>query len=42
MTACIREDNPTIMVKHKRLLGMQGEVPEEPYRIPLGERQRAA
>jgi len=37
MTACIREDNPTIMVLHKRLLGMQGEVPEEPYAIPLGE-----
>ena len=37
MTSCIREDNPTIMMKHKRLLGMQGEVPEEPYAIPLGE-----
>jgi pyruvate dehydrogenase E1 component beta subunit len=36
MTACIREDNPTILVKHKRLLGMQGEVPEEPYVVPLG------
>jgi acetoin:2,6-dichlorophenolindophenol oxidoreductase subunit beta len=36
MTACIREDNPTVMIKHKRLLGMQGEVPEEPYMIPLG------
>jgi pyruvate dehydrogenase E1 component beta subunit len=37
MTACIRENNPTVMVKHKRLLGMQGEVPEEPYMIPLGQ-----
>ncbi len=37
MTACIREDNPTIMIKHKRLLGMSGEVPEEPYEIPLGK-----
>ena len=37
MTACIRENNPTIMIKHKRLLGMQGEVPEEPYAIPLGQ-----
>ncbi len=37
MTSCIRENNPTIMIKHKRLLGMQGEVPEEPYSIPLGE-----
>jgi acetoin:2,6-dichlorophenolindophenol oxidoreductase subunit beta len=36
MTACIRENNPTIMIKHKRLLGMQAEVPEEPYEIPLG------
>jgi pyruvate dehydrogenase E1 component beta subunit len=36
MTACIRENNPTIMIKHKRLLGMQGEVPEEPYVVPLG------
>jgi len=36
MAACIREDNPTVMIKHKRLLGMQGEVPEERYEIPLG------
>ena len=42
MTACIREDNPTVMVKHKRLLGMQGEVPEEPYAIPLGKANVAA
>lgn len=37
MTSCIREDNPTVMIKHKRLLGMSGEVPEEAYTIPLGE-----
>lgn len=36
MTACIREDNPTVMIKHKRLLGMSGPVPEEPYAIELG------
>lgn len=36
MTSCIREDNPTIMIKHKRLLGMSGVVPEERYAIPLG------
>ena len=36
MTACIREDNPTVMVKHKRLLGMSAVVPEEAYAIPLG------
>jgi pyruvate/2-oxoglutarate/acetoin dehydrogenase E1 component len=36
ITACIREDNPTIFVKHKRLLGMSAVVPEDPYEIPLG------
>ena len=36
MMACIQEDNPTVMVKHKRLLGMTGHVPAEPYSIPLG------
>ena len=36
MMACIQEDNPTVMVKHKRLLGMTGPVPVEPYSIPLG------
>ena len=37
MTACIRENNPTVMIKHKRLLGMTGDVPEESYSIPLGQ-----
>ena len=36
MTSCIREDNPTVMIKHKRLLGMSGTVPESTYSIPLG------
>jgi len=36
MMSCIREDNPTVMIKHKRLLGMSGHVPTEPYSIPLG------
>jgi pyruvate dehydrogenase E1 component beta subunit len=36
MVSCIREDNPTVMVKHKRLLGAKGPVPEECYAIPLG------
>jgi acetoin:2,6-dichlorophenolindophenol oxidoreductase subunit beta len=36
MASCIAEDNPTVMVKHKRLLGMTGAVPQERYRIPLG------
>jgi acetoin:2,6-dichlorophenolindophenol oxidoreductase subunit beta len=37
MTACIREDNPTVMVKHKRLFGSTSMVPEEAYAIPLGQ-----
>lgn len=37
LASCIREPNPTVVIKHKRLLGMTGEVPEEPYAIPLGE-----
>jgi len=37
MTACIREDNPTVMVKHKRLFGSSTLVPEEPYTVPLGK-----
>ena len=37
MRSCILEDNPTVMVKHKRLLGMSGEVPEGRYTIPLGQ-----
>ena len=37
MTACIREDNPTVMVKHKRLFGSSMLVPEEPYMVPLGK-----
>ena len=41
MTACIREDNPTVMIKHKRLLGMSGDVPEESYEIPLGSARLA-
>jgi pyruvate dehydrogenase E1 component beta subunit len=36
MVSCIREDNPTVMVKHKRMLGVSGPVPEELYAIPLG------
>ncbi len=36
MVSCIRENNPTVMVKHKRLLGMTGPVPEDLYAIPLG------
>ena len=37
LTACVRDDNPTIIVKHKKMLGTKGLVPEELYEIPLGQ-----
>ncbi len=36
MSSCVREDNPTLFVLHKRMLGVRGEVPEERYQVPLG------
>jgi pyruvate/2-oxoglutarate/acetoin dehydrogenase E1 component len=36
MAASIREDNPTLFVLHKRMLGVRGVVPEGRYEIPLG------
>jgi pyruvate/2-oxoglutarate/acetoin dehydrogenase E1 component len=36
MSASVREDNPTLFVLHKRMLGAKGVVPEERYQIPLG------
>jgi pyruvate dehydrogenase E1 component beta subunit len=40
MAASVREDNPTLFVLHKRLLGQKGVVPEERYEIPLGVANR--
>ena len=36
LVACLREDNPTIYVKHKRMFGVKGEVPSELYEVPIG------
>ncbi len=33
----IRDDDPVIFLESKFLYGMEGEVPDEPYRIPFGE-----
>ncbi len=33
----IRENDPVIFCEHKLLYSMEGDVPEEPYSIPLGE-----
>ena len=42
MTACIREDNPTIMIKHKRLLGMSGRGARGALRDPARQGQHPA
>jgi pyruvate/2-oxoglutarate/acetoin dehydrogenase E1 component len=34
--SAIRDDDPVIYLEHKLLLNIKGEVPEEPYAIPLG------
>ncbi len=37
MVAAVRDDNPVIVVLHKKLLGARGHVPEEVYELPLGK-----
>lgn len=34
--SAIQDDGPVIYLEHKLLLNVRGEVPEEPYAIPLG------
>jgi pyruvate dehydrogenase E1 component beta subunit len=36
LVAAVRDDDPVIVVDNKMQLGMQGEVPEELYEVPLG------
>jgi pyruvate dehydrogenase E1 component beta subunit len=33
----IRDNDPVIFCEHKKMYGVAGEVPEEPYTIPFGE-----
>ncbi|MBI9050296.1 MAG: alpha-ketoacid dehydrogenase subunit beta [Anaerolineaceae bacterium] len=37
LISAIRDDNPVLFIEHKLLYKTKGEVPEEPYTIPLGE-----
>jgi acetoin:2,6-dichlorophenolindophenol oxidoreductase subunit beta len=37
LIAAIRDDDPVVFCEHKALFEMTGDVPEEPYAIPLGE-----
>lgn len=34
--SAIRDNDPVVYLEHKMLLNVKGEVPEEPYTIPLG------
>jgi pyruvate dehydrogenase E1 component beta subunit len=37
MVSAVRDDNPTIVVLNKLLLGTKGDVPEELYAVPFGQ-----
>ncbi len=37
MKSAIQDDNPVIVMKHKFILGLKGQIPEEEYVIPLGK-----
>jgi pyruvate dehydrogenase E1 component beta subunit len=37
LLAAIDDDNPVMFFEHKLLYNSSGEVPEQPYRVPLGE-----
>jgi acetoin:2,6-dichlorophenolindophenol oxidoreductase subunit beta len=37
MVAAVRDDNPTVVILNKRMLGTKGPVPEEIYEIPFGQ-----
>ncbi len=37
MASAIRDDNPVIYITNKLLLSLRGDVPNEPYAIPLGQ-----
>ena len=37
MVGAVRDDNPTVVILNKRMLGTKGPVPEEIYEIPFGQ-----
>jgi acetoin:2,6-dichlorophenolindophenol oxidoreductase subunit beta len=37
MVAAVRDNNPTVVVLNKRMLGAKGPVPEEIYEVPFGQ-----
>lgn len=37
LTAAMRDNNPVLFIEHKVLYGLEGDVPEEEYVVPLGK-----
>jgi pyruvate dehydrogenase E1 component beta subunit len=37
LRAALKSDSPTLFIDHSALLGTEGEVPDGPYEIPLGQ-----
>jgi pyruvate dehydrogenase E1 component beta subunit len=37
LISAIRDDNPVIVMEHRLLYDVSGEVPEEPYTVPIGQ-----
>jgi pyruvate dehydrogenase E1 component beta subunit len=37
LASAIRDDNPVVMIENKNLLGMEGNVPEGEYLVPIGK-----
>jgi pyruvate dehydrogenase E1 component beta subunit len=37
LESAIRDDNPVLVIENKTLLGMEGEVPEGEYLVPIGK-----
>ena len=36
LAAAIRDDDPVVYCSHRKLAGIRGDVPEEPYALPIG------
>jgi len=37
LTSAIRDDNPVMVIHNRGLIGMEGDVPEEEYLVPIGK-----
>jgi pyruvate/2-oxoglutarate/acetoin dehydrogenase E1 component len=37
MISALQHDGPVVILEHRSLFGLKGEVPEEPYGVPIGK-----